>query len=304
MQAFGQWEQLPDLSPEVLLASRKIRKYFTGNLQAPVHSHPPFPGVEKDYLRAQIARIVASTYINPKGWLKLEKEETNDSEEQDSKPKPTTVDAYTEIPAIIKADDFKLENFDMENLSHWVHFTPAILQSQGRCTLYRTKEEEEALAAPDDDPEKPKKKIDVEQILPILSPVTLEASLHVNRNTDAMLGWTVQKCQKMLNAKFVILRNMRWPGAYTACKLGTRNSLKFANIYFGYGAKYALNGYTPTFPLEVAADFATQHEITEQMDPTPEMVQSDKYREPPPPPEEKKEDPVKNEDDNVQPQDE
>lgn len=51
------WKKLPNVTPQQLTAARKIKKFFTGRLDAPVVSYPPFPGNEANYLRAQIARI-------------------------------------------------------------------------------------------------------------------------------------------------------------------------------------------------------------------------------------------------------
>ena len=51
------WKKLPNVTPQQLTVARKIKKFFTGRLDAPVVSYPPFPGNEANYLRAQIARI-------------------------------------------------------------------------------------------------------------------------------------------------------------------------------------------------------------------------------------------------------
>ena len=80
------WTRLPDVKPAHIQAARRIKKVsfflsrergvvhllnflqkfskknntvqlFTGDLAAPVLCHPPFPGSEQEYLRAQIARI-------------------------------------------------------------------------------------------------------------------------------------------------------------------------------------------------------------------------------------------------------
>ena len=40
-----------------------MRKYFTGELDAPVACYPGFPGPESAYLRAQIARIAQATAV-------------------------------------------------------------------------------------------------------------------------------------------------------------------------------------------------------------------------------------------------
>ncbi|KAL4601473.1 hypothetical protein GN956_G25897, partial [Arapaima gigas] len=55
------WVRLPSVTPAQIIAARQICKFFTGRLDAPIVSSPPFPGNEANYLRAQIARISAST---------------------------------------------------------------------------------------------------------------------------------------------------------------------------------------------------------------------------------------------------
>lgn len=48
-------------------------------------SHPPFPGLEKNLLRAQIARISAATSVSPIGYFRFDdNEEEEDAEESGS----------------------------------------------------------------------------------------------------------------------------------------------------------------------------------------------------------------------------
>jgi hypothetical protein len=64
----GDWIQLPNVSPHQINVSRRIKKYLTGDLNAKFSSHPKFPGTEMNYLRALIARISASTTIEPQNF--------------------------------------------------------------------------------------------------------------------------------------------------------------------------------------------------------------------------------------------
>ena len=57
-----------------------MKKFFTGRLDAPVISYPPFPGNESNYLRAQIARISAGTHISPLGFYQFDEEEEEEEE--------------------------------------------------------------------------------------------------------------------------------------------------------------------------------------------------------------------------------
>lgn len=43
-------------------------------------SFPPFRGVEANFLRAQIARISATTQISPAGFYKFDEEEEEEEE--------------------------------------------------------------------------------------------------------------------------------------------------------------------------------------------------------------------------------
>lgn len=107
------WTRLPSVTPAQINAARKIRKFFTGRLDAPVVSFPPFPGNEANYLRAQIARISAGTQVSPKGYFQLVEQE--DDASQDSHE----VNPYFEdipVPDLVAS------------LSNWVHHVPHILQ--------------------------------------------------------------------------------------------------------------------------------------------------------------------------------
>ena len=46
-----------------------INNVFVSWMKAEVSAYPPFPGVEKNYLRAQIARISATTVLAPKDYF-------------------------------------------------------------------------------------------------------------------------------------------------------------------------------------------------------------------------------------------
>ena len=68
------WIQLPDAQPQHIKAARQIKHVVTGNLNATIDSNPPFPGKERHFLRAQIARITHATSIIPKGLLEIDEE--------------------------------------------------------------------------------------------------------------------------------------------------------------------------------------------------------------------------------------
>jgi len=279
------WTQLPDVSSEIIQASRNIKYYFTGNLKNEVLVHPPFPGTEQDYLRAQIARIAASTLVAPKGIFKLNKEPEPPAEDN-PKPKTDTVDAYNaeSLPGLdpVPAEEQKFEpDFELTNLANWVHIQPAILTSQGRVTLYKPppKEGEEAGDGGDGGEKAPEP---VEQVLPLLASLNLEQLMSVNIHAGAMSAWAIHKCQKALGSPIVVLRSLRWPGAYTLCKFAKGDKVpKFMSIYLGAGHKYSPVPFTPVFVRDVNSEYTDTMEIKEGDDPTPEQLQQ--FKEPPPP---------------------
>lgn len=62
------WIQLPDSEPKYIKAARHIKYVVTGNLNADLNTNPKFPGKERHFLRAQIARISHNTTIVPKDY--------------------------------------------------------------------------------------------------------------------------------------------------------------------------------------------------------------------------------------------
>ncbi|XP_073742634.1 radial spoke head protein 6 homolog A isoform X2 [Callorhinus ursinus] len=130
------WTRLPHVTPIQIVQARKIKKFFTGYLDAPVISFPPFPGNEASYLRAQIARISAATHISPLGFYQFGEEEGDEEEGGAGR------DSYEENPDFEGIPVLEL----VDSMANWVHHTQHILP-QGRCTwvnpLQKTEEEEE-----------------------------------------------------------------------------------------------------------------------------------------------------------------
>jgi radial spoke head protein 4/6 len=143
----GDWTELPPVTPDQLVASSSIRKFFTGDLAAPVRAYPPFPGTEKEYLRAQIARVVAATILCPQGKYTIEEESAPPKvvpleSEEGYQPVPTSaVRGHIHRCEIAAARLIWLVAwYQMLKASSWLHYNMAIL-SIGRCT-HPPKEEE------------------------------------------------------------------------------------------------------------------------------------------------------------------
>ena len=46
----NEWTELPLIATQHIKAARKIKVRFSGNLQKPIDSYPPFPGQERHYV--------------------------------------------------------------------------------------------------------------------------------------------------------------------------------------------------------------------------------------------------------------
>uniref|UniRef100_A0A4W6BXJ4 Radial spoke head 6 homolog A n=1 Tax=Lates calcarifer TaxID=8187 RepID=A0A4W6BXJ4_LATCA len=249
------WVKLPPVSPVQITVARHIRKFFTGRLDTPVNSYPPFPGNEANYLRAQIARISAGTQVSPQGFFQAGEEE---GDEEDEAPR----DSYEVNP------DFEgIPVAEMaESLSTWVHHVQHILQ-QGRCTWVNlavkpgedSNEEGEA-EEKEEEPDEPEPEVGP----PLLTPLSQDAEMF---NTPP---WS-SKMSSTLTSQHAaaVLRSNLWPGAYAyAC------GKKFENIYVGWGLKYAGEGYSPPVPPPPQKEYPSGPEITEALDPSLEEEQA------------------------------
>ena len=109
------WTRLPPVAPAQIAAARQIRKFFSGDLTSPVLSYPPFPGNEGNYLRAQIARISASTHISPGNFYLFDADE---EDEMDARDTFAVNEEFEPVPVLELVD---------ETLSRWVHHVQFIL---------------------------------------------------------------------------------------------------------------------------------------------------------------------------------
>ena len=105
------WIQLPDCKPEHIIAARKIKHIFTGDLNCEIDTNPSFPGKERHLLRATLARIFAATAIAPKGLFEMAEE--NEGEKPEAK----------------FAEDFIIPDTEgLRSLEAWANLHPIILK--------------------------------------------------------------------------------------------------------------------------------------------------------------------------------
>jgi len=90
----GEWTVLPDVTPHMIVSSKPIHKYLTGDLSADVRAYPPFPGKEKEYLRTLIARIAQATTLTASSMFVMEAEA-----EAGAMPMPNESEEYAPPPA-------------------------------------------------------------------------------------------------------------------------------------------------------------------------------------------------------------
>nr|XP_043899378.1 radial spoke head protein 4 homolog A isoform X2 [Solea senegalensis] len=248
------WVKLPSVSPAQITVARQIRKFFSGRLDSPVNSYPPFPGNEGNYLRAQIARISAGTQVSPQGFFQTGEEE---GDEEDEAPRDS-YDVNPDFEGISVAEM-------VESLSTWVHHIQHILQ-QGRCTwvnlaVKREEDQNEDGEAEEteEEPDEPEQEVGP----PLLTPLSQDAEIF---NTPP---WTTKMSSTLTSQHAAaVLRSNLWPGAYAyAC------GKKFENIYVGWGLKDVGEGYSPPLPPLPQKEYPSGPEITEAQDPSVEEEQ-------------------------------
>jgi len=167
---------LPDVKPEEIAIARRIQKYFTGDLSAHVSCYPEFPGRESSYLRAQIARIAATTTVCPTGFFTVGEDET----------------------CLEELEDISLPD-DLSSPSSWAHRYPH-LKMEGRCYSIQPPEGGEDTSQED-----------VSEVSP-----PLLTGLEVDEDVDGFPAWSPMSSSVVAGVKNRVmgLRNRLWPGAY------------------------------------------------------------------------------------------
>lgn len=213
--AGGPWTKLPDVTPEAIVVARQIKRFFTGRLDAPVPSYPPFPGgTEAHLLRAQIAQITAECSVSPEGYY----EDDADADE-----------GIKAIKKVEEMEDFKSAE-DLKDASAWKHHEVPI-NVNGRCNQPPAADDEEAADEPAEE-------------LPDLPTL---ASL-----ADDEPAWAISACPGGVGESpdsVIVAKSLKWPGAVAAA-FGN----KFINVYSGFGfassrgAKYEPPRVPPILP--------------------------------------------------------
>ena len=161
--SFSKWTKLPDLNTGDIKASRAIKVLFTGNLERTIHTNPFFFGLEKNYLRAQIARISHSTTLAPAGLFRFAEDSTRDIEDN------TPEEGDIELPSTQA----------MRDASAWVHHSVSILDNCRTTHLEPTPEEGD-----EREPEEIMKEVEAaDPFEPRLKPICNDRSVIVSKNS-------------------------------------------------------------------------------------------------------------------------
>ena len=231
------WIELPDVKPSQIIASRKIRYQFTGDLKRVLYTNPHFNGQEQHYLRCQLARIYHGTKLVPS----LNHYTIEDPE-----------NPFKQFVPNEKPKQFK--HSDLVSLKNWIHYPPSILK-QGRVSHF--------IEPPDEaDPEEYRKKeMEKDPFEKRIKPVTEDKELVMNSFSNIKIcPWKLiqtfedkvytnpyiklldetqpdfdpleQKDNKV-DYTIICVKSLLWPGAYNFYL--NKESYFF---YFGDGLKF------------------------------------------------------------------
>jgi hypothetical protein len=218
------WTKLPWCTPNMILTSKNMRRFFTGDLKAEVLGFPRFPWGEAAYLRAQIARIVSACCICPKDFF----EAGEDDESHILTPTEGFVDPTLEERALYE---------------NWVHYRGYLFNTEGRITPFVADDVDDVDMESDLKSLKPLE--EKELAIPLLRPIDEDSSNH------GIKVWSVRAAPSLSSSHAVIsMHNFHWPGAVAAWKGST-----WTNVYVGFGHKYLPHNYSPPPPPPIAEEF-------------------------------------------------
>ena len=205
----GNGPSSPNVLPDAIIVGRNITRFFTGDLNAPVPSYPPFPGgTEAHLLRSQIAQITAECSISPSGFY-IEDDGVDEG-----------------IKAIKKVEEISEHRTidELKELSSWVHHE-LLIDRNGRCNQPPMNEDEDS---------RPEQELQNQPIL---------GSIAEDEVVDGP-AWTISACPGTGDSpdSTVCVKSLKWPGAY-AVAFGN----KFTNIYCGFGCP-SLRGVSYKIP--------------------------------------------------------
>ena len=256
---------LEDVTPAQVRAARGADKLLTGQLDAPVHGYPPFPGKERHFLRAQIARISHATTLCPKGLY-------NAPEEGEGEPE--TNEEYQALPLPA-----------MQDPSNWCHWCdPNALSLCARVIVVRRSQDRSMCRAPHIKamgvtvlPEVPD--AEDEENPPVLLPEQTEKGPAIltpavdDCAVRGMHAWLpfASSISRTVKSQVVGVKSVAWPGA-----IALTDGKVWCNAYAGWGLKRGAPARPPPPPV-----LQSEHALPQECNDLPP---------PPPPPDAEEED--------------
>lgn len=217
------WIQLPECKPEHICFARLIKHVMSGVLNASIQSNPPFPGKERHFLRAQIARIFAATQISPVGFYKIE-EDGRMLQDLDKEGTPS-------VEELKSLEQWSNTYAQILNSGRTTHVAPSSITDEAA-------REEYVNAKNEAEPVLERFRILQEQA-PMAGMTDPAWQLKVVGDTQKYTQGEGNEVCYAVN----VLKSLRWPGAVTVAKNG-----KFFNIYVGNGIKKGDASMSPTEP--------------------------------------------------------
>lgn len=208
---------------------------MTGDLNAEIVSNPPFPGKERHFLRAQLARIMAATTIAPKGMFEMD-----------------------EDTGLMKfAEEFAVPNTEeLKSLESWCNIHQSLLKN-GRTSYVAPKDlDDEAAEAYLADVNEKDPQVDRFRALNEHAPIPGLETAWISKLSGDAQQYT--KNEATITYAVNVIKSIRWPGALTVCKGG-----KFTNVYIGYGVKRVDPSFNPTSPPAVDVEPVDPEEQSE-----------------------------------------
>lgn len=214
------WIKLPDVQPATMAHARHIKYLFTGCLSANIEGFSPRFGLEKEYLRMQIARITATTHISPAGYFLLAENEGEEEEEEIHSKNPNQQirrnPEFNNDPTNLVTAEFLANT----SLQEWVHSLPEILP-QGRTQFWRSSSPQTTnfSVEEEEDEEEKEVKSDMENIeipAPLLQPIGDDQLLHTDQH-----AWSIGMSMSVMHEySLCYVRSNVWPGAVTLGNAG------------------------------------------------------------------------------------
>lgn len=227
------WVTLPSLTSAQVVGARALRRFFSGDLEAQVPGNPPFPGVEKNLLRATIGEIAAATVVVPKGFYLRDDDEGLKMEASEE-----------EAPVMSTAQ--------MLDPISWQHKHLEI-NSWGRTVRLPEAEDEDGNPIKSDEPEQKQalRSIEDDEAADKVWNVRLHSGIVAVRNLQYPGSCTVAIPTSSLNST---------PAAPGEAPLGP---IQFSSIYVGYGMKATSKSFTPKMPAAIGGECEMPEEASD-----------------------------------------